>query len=215
MRSKQTVASIRTLKNFNRLSHDDVVARAIAVILGMTGNAVYPHPPVDIVALAFLVKAYSAAIAMALDGGKKAKATRDELRESVIKDLRLLAVYVENSCNNDPSNLSSSGFAAASTVRTPAGPAAIPILRKLNFGVTSGEFVVYIGTANGARSYNLRYAEMTGTTPGTWIVVPVVTVRWPTTVANLTPGKTYSFQVQALGSEGFSDWSDPVTSMCI
>jgi len=209
------ITLFRARTNFNKLPDVDIVARATAVINGMAGNPAYPKPPVDLTALATTVAAYSAAIAAALDGARNVKDTRNKLRKLVIKDLRFLAVYVENNCNDDAATFSSSGFVAASNVRTVPGPAAIPFIRKLNFGSASGQFQIYIRAAIGARTYNLRYAEMTGATPGTWIVVQVATVRKAVTIANLTPAATYAFQVQALGAEGLSDWSDSVTSMCI
>ena len=42
----------------------------------------------------------------------------------------------------------------------------------------------------------------------------VASVRPSTTIAGLTPGTTYAFQVRALTKNGYTDWSDSVTIIC-
>jgi Fibronectin type III domain len=61
----------------------------------------------------------------------------------------------------------------------------------------------------------LRFSSLSGTTPGPWTTLGVGNVKKAVTVGSLTPGVTYAFEVQALGSEGYSDWSDSSTCMCV
>src|SRR2546428_4069852 len=87
---------------FKKVSAGDVVARANAVLDGLyTAKDDYTNPPVDQATLKAQIDALSAGITAALDGGKKAIARREHLKEVVIKSLRQLGHYVEANCNDD------------------------------------------------------------------------------------------------------------------
>jgi len=82
--------------------------------------------------------------------------------------------------------------------------------------VSSGQLLVTIKRVNKAASYKIRYAPAAADgTPTTWMTMPATRVRPATSINNLTPGTVYTFQVQALGNLGFSDWSDAVNRMTI
>jgi len=46
-------------------------------------------------------------------------------------------------------------------------------------------------------------------------MIAVAKAKAAVQINSLTPGTSYTFQVRAFGNLGFSDWSDPVTRMCI
>jgi hypothetical protein len=92
-----------------------------------------PIPPLDLATLKAALDAFSAAIAEALDGGKKAIAERRKQRVIVIKMLRLLARYVEFACKDDMAIFETSGFQAAPTIRTTRPPLTEKI-RKVSYG---------------------------------------------------------------------------------
>ena len=213
--STKKPTTIRAVTNFNALSPTDLESLTTTVIKGMTGNTSFPTPPVDLTALNASLSAYIAAVAAAVEGGTNAKAVRDKQRKLIIQDLRLLAVYVEKNCNDEMTVFSTSGFTAKTRGKSASGPIAVPLIRKVDYGQNSGQILVYIKAVSGAYSYNVRYAVMTGTTPGAWTTIPAATVLKAVTIGNLTPGTTYGFAVQALGSQGYSDWSDPTTIMCV
>ena len=50
-------------------------------------------------------------------------------------------------------------------------------------------------------------------TPGDWKDAGLFTNSRSITVGNLVPGTTYVFRVQAVGTTGSGDWSDPVARM--
>ena len=101
---------------------------------------------------------------------------------------------------------------------SPAKGAAQPLsqsIRKIDPGPNSGQLQVTIMAAPGALSYELRWAAIgNGGTPGDWTNQPAGKTRPAKSVAGLTPGTTYAFQVRALTNSGYSDWSDSVTRMC-
>jgi len=50
--------------------------------------------------------------------------------------------------------------------------------------------------------------------PAAWTVVQIATVKKAIPLDNLTSGTVYAVQVQALGAQGLSAWSDSSTIMC-
>jgi len=191
------------------------MTRAGVVVTGLTGNADFPTPPVDMTAFAATVTAYTNAVGAALDGGKNAKAARDKQRKLVIQDLKLLAVYVVNNCNDDLEVFTSSGFQAQAPVNTANQPVATPVFRSVDYGTNSGQIIVGIKKSLGARAYFVRYAVMTNGQPAPWTTVTIPNIQKATTLSGLTPTATYGFQVQALGPLGYSDWSDTTTIICV
>jgi hypothetical protein len=187
----------------------------MAIIKGLRGNAAFPNPSVDLTAFGTTATTFSEATAAALDGGRIATALRDKERKLVIQDLKLLAVYVENNCNDDPAILATSGFTVKTPVKTKGQPVAAPSFKSLDLGANSGQITVTLKKVTGAKVYFVRYAPMAGGSPGSWTTVPIPKVNVKTTISGLTPGVTYAFQTQSLGSVGLSDWSDSTTMMCI
>ena len=84
---------IRPIDGFTNVSDTDVLARGTNVLTKLAGNANFPTPPVDLATWKTALDAFSAAIAEALDGGKKAIAEKRKQRVVVIKMLRLLGRY--------------------------------------------------------------------------------------------------------------------------
>jgi Fibronectin type III domain len=205
---------IRASDGFSRVLDLDVLARGQAVLTGLSGNPAYEHPPVDLAVLKAALDSYSAAIAEALDGSKRAIADRNKRRQEVITMLRLLARYVETACKNDVAIFASSGFEAVSRSRTPYQPLAQPTIDYIDQG-NSGQLLVAITPVKNARSYDLRCAALSGGTPGQWTTISVTSSRPAIPVNGLTPGTIYAFQVRALGKSGHTDWSDSSTRMCI
>ena len=210
--STTKVSPIRAVMGFNTMT--DLVLFANGVLKGLTGNASFPNPAVLLTTFGNDITVYSNAVTAALDGGKNAKAARDKERKAVIKELRQLAMYVESNCNDDMTIFTSSGF-VAKTKPSPTATVAVPGFKKIDYGNVTGQLLVTIQSAAGAKAYNLRYAVVTNGTPGAWTVILIANIRKPVTIPNLTPGTTYAFQIQGLGSNNtLSDWSDSTNLMC-
>ena len=109
------VTPIRAMLGFKTASDADLLARATAVLNGLTSNARFPSPPVDLATLKAAIDALAAAIAEALDGSKIAKAARDKDRDALVKILRQLVMYVEANSDDDMSVFTTSGFQAKTT----------------------------------------------------------------------------------------------------
>ena len=208
-------ASVKAMTGFGKLDSNTLANTAHKVAQGVGGNPVYfPNPPIDPKALDASGNTLTEAVIAAMDGGKTAKAVVKKQRKLIIQDLNLLAVFVQNVCNDDPVILAKSGFTPKPTGKSAPQPVAIPPFRSIDFGANSGQIVVQVKSVAGAKSYFIRYAEMNGTTPGPWTTITAVTIQKPITLSGLTPKTTYGFQVRALGVLGYSDWSTTKTIVC-
>ena len=197
-----------------KATDSEVIAIAGAVIAGMTGNPAFPNPPVEIAAVQSAVAQLTHAIAAQAQGGPAATADKNNKRHALIAQLRKLALYVQGNCGNDLAVLLSSGYSAQSTSK-----AQLPLTKPTIVSVENGnstQLVVKVDRIVQARCYELQAAALgTGGTPGPWQIRGLFTKSRSMPVNGLTPGTTYTIQVRAVGSTGCSDWSDPVSHMCM
>ena len=209
-------ASLKAVTGFGKLDPNTLANTARLVAKGVGGHPEYfANPPVDPTALDTSATLLSESVMAAMDGGKTAKITLKKQRKLVIQDLNLLAVFVQNVSNDDPTIFAASGFTAKPTGKSAPQPVAAPSFRSLDFGMNSGQIVVSVKSVAGAKSYFIRYAVMTGTTPGPWTIIAAATIQKAITISGLIPGTIYGFQVQALGVLGYSDFSPIETIMSI
>ena len=191
------LTTIRVLLNLSKLTAADLLARANAVYAGLNLNPAYPNPPIPLPEFRTAIDELSAANTAALDGGAKAIAYRNSLRNKLRVMLRQLAHYVEANCNGDMTTFLSSGFQAVGNARTKTPPVSEAI-RTIAPGIDSGEFLVGILKVPGAVSYELRWAPVSGNAVGEWTSQPVGQTRSPAPVKGLTPGVSYAFQARAV-----------------
>jgi hypothetical protein len=213
--SKTKLPIIKPVLGVVGMKDTDLLQRLNAVHDGMFNNPAYPSPPIDMTAFKAAIDAFTAASAATLDGGKATITLRDKRRTEAIVMFRLLGHYVEAACKNDMDTFVSSGFVASTSgQRTPPQPVAVPNIVTVDHG-NSGQLLVTVQPVEKARNYELRYGPVAAagaTVNWTTIVVPSTKPAAP--VNNLTPGGTYTFQVRAFGTLGFSDWSSLVEKMC-
>ena len=78
----------------------------------------------------------------------------------------------------------------------------------------STELVLKLNPVGKARIFKVELAPVgPNNTPGDWKDAGLFTNSRSITVGNLVPGTTYVFRVQAVGTTGSGDWSDPVARM--
>ena len=205
---------IRPQLGFLALTRAALLHRANAIFSGTMGNPAYPNPPVDAATFKSVIDGYSAALTAALDGSKTAIAEREKQRHELIAILRKLGHYVE-SCRPDLPTFLPSGFVPVATIRaTTPQPLADPDIRVIEQGNT-GQLLIFVKPLRKALHYEIRYAAAgdNGATASTTVVL--TSSKEPARVNNLTPGAIYTFEVRALGKGGFTDWSRPISRMCI
>ncbi len=188
---------------------------ATAVMDKLYGNTHYPTPPVTSVDLEAARDAFTSAVGAATNGGKEDTAHRDNTRADLVALLRVLAAFVEQKHGNDMEVLLGSGFDAISTNRA-SRPLDKPAIKKIKNGISTQLIVVGVSPKN-SRALRLRYALLSETgTPGPWIDAGLFTDSRNMAVSPLIPGRSYIFQLCAIGgSTGCSDWSDPSSHMSL
>ena len=219
--STTKVTPIKEVIGPNSMADPARLLMANTVLKGLTGSTEFANPVVPLTTFGNDITTYSNAITAAEDGGKNAKAARDKAKKVVIADLNQLASYVEANCNGDLANFTTSGFTAKAKASA-SGPVAIPAFKSLDYGTHPGEILVTVKSVPGGKSYNIRYGAMPvqplaaapGAAPSSWTTVSVASTKKAIVFDNLTTGVSYAFQVQALGIQGLSAWSDSSTITC-
>ena len=205
---------IKPLLSFQRTSDADLIKQLEAILAGLTGNAAFSTPPVDMATFKTALDTFSVLVTDALDGGKKVISAKRKQREVLIKIAQQLGHYVEAAADNDLATFNTSGFIAASNVRTPPQPLTNATFQYIDRGPVTGSIVVKVTSLAGAVSYDVRYAVVgAGGVLGPWTTKTLPGAK-TATFNDLTAGSTYAFQVRGLGRLGYSDWSDSMTFIC-
>ena len=206
--------TIRVSLNLHK-TDAQVIADAIGYHDGLDGNPNFTNPPIALDVFRARIDAFASAVAVAVDGGKKAIIERNNLRVGLTKVIRQLGHWVEANCKDDPAILKSSGFPQrASKTRKAPQPLPAPLIVKVQNSDARGQVIVQVKPVPKALSYELQYASIDAEgKPGSWTHVPPFTSSRPFSVTGLTPGTIYAFQVRALGKAGYTEWSTVASRM--
>jgi hypothetical protein len=204
---------IRIALGFQRYTDQEIVTLAGAVIQGMTGNAAFPNPPVELAAAQTALDEYSAALAANLHGGATATATKNNKRDALTGILEKLGHYVQTHSNNDREVLLSSGFQPIAP-RAGSSVPAKPVVLAVKNGSTT-QLLLRAKAVARARCYEVRAAAViSGGEPGPWQTIGLSTTPRSIPINGLIPGTHYAVQIRAVGAAGTSDWSDSVVHVC-
>lgn len=195
---------------FAKLPDTELDNFAQAVIDAMTDNPSYPSPPVTMENLQASKDDFTAKMAAAQIGGPPDTEAKNTARQELLGLLRQVATYVQLACNNSMSLLLNSGFQAQSTNRA-SSPLERPGSLRIKNGA-SGDLVAGVTPVKNTSMYEGRIKEG----EGAWMPSVFSGDSQHVLFRGLTPGKTYTVQVRALGgSTGQSDWSDPSSHMAM
>jgi len=205
---------LRVRRAFTTLTDQQIIALTGAVISGLTNNPAFPKPPVEVAEVQSELDQFMAAIARVTSGDPQATAARNTKREALVASLRQLATFVEVR-SSDLTALLSSGFPASAATRLPS-PLSKPNITTIDNG-HSAQLIVRVRAVPTAKSYEVRTAAIgAGGVLGAWQPGGIFTTSRAMRVNGLAPGTSYAFQVRAIGgSTGWSDWSDPLSHMCM
>ena len=203
------------LPSTRMLDHDlEEVGGSVLGNLFTTAKANFANPPVDQPTLQSGLTDFTTAVAATVQGGKHATNDKNKKKRSLVDLLRKLGLYVQANCNEDVAILTSSGFQAASTVRT-LGPLPKAVIASVDNGHTT-QLLVTINKVLKAAAYELYVASVAAGAVGDYKQVGTFTKARKIPVNGLTPGATYSFKARAVGgTTGYGDYSDPVTHMSL
>lgn len=192
---------------------NQLVGDVQGAIDGLTGNAHFPTPAPTLASVSTALAAFTAALAQAVNGGKEMTVAKNARRAELASLMRQLASYVTLTSDGDMEKLLSSGFPYQKPVQTPVGILPAPVAPTLNLGQQSGTLDASTSAIYGAATYNWRLALASA--PTVFVQTAQTTGSRRITFKNLTPGQTYNVEVNAVGSSGPSDWSDPSTLMVV
>ncbi len=201
---------IRVSLAFVALSDDSLITflRNVHALLYAEGGI--PNPPVSGPVLLEGIEAFADSKAAQLNGGRAATAVKNNLRDDLLANGRKLAAFVQESANNDPAEVLSTGFYIVNLNRA-RYPLSKPMILRIVTGMT-GEALVTMSTESIARGCEVRVAEVgEDGAPGEFRSLPFSSSSRNILVPGLTPGKLYAYQARTLGgSTAYSDWSDLV-----
>jgi hypothetical protein len=178
------------------------------VVNSMTGNTAFttPTPPLaDVTTQVDLVEDKATAAAEARTALTLAEAELQQEVDNLDTMGRALAGYVEGASMGNSVILESSGFSLTAP-RTPVGTLPAPSNLRALPG-QEGTCLLKWNRDRGATSWTAQCAPQA---TGPWTQIYNGT-RSQCVATGLTSGTQYWFRVQALGSAGPSDWSDPTT----
>lgn len=187
-----------------------IVTGTHTIVDALTNNPDYTTPTPTLVTVTTALNAFVAAIAAAANGGKEETAIKNAKRAELVSLLRQLASYVGVTCGGDMAKLLSSGFPTQKPNRSPVGSLPAPDAPVATPGKNSGELSAVSAPVFGAYTYNWRLALASAPTV---YIKQLQTTAASNIFTGLTPGQTYTVQLNAVGSAGTSDWSDDGETM--
>lgn len=176
---------------------------------GLDGNAAFPDLPVALPAYQALGATFIEKLAAAADGGKLAKAEKVVARAALVDAMRQLASYVQTVAGNNLPVLLTSGFLPVNT-NTTQSPLPKPVVENIdNFQSTM--VMIRLKTIPNMRAIEARRKVHGG---AEYQAAGIFTQARKIKQEGLVPGTSYDWQFRAVGgSNGYSDWSDPITHM--
>jgi hypothetical protein len=201
---------LHTSLGFATYSDPDLNGFAAKHVICMTGNLAFPDPTVKPADVNLLQVAFNTAFLAAGNGGTQLTALKNEARVPLVNALRLNAAYVQGRPGLTLSMLLSSGFLANSNNHTQS-ELDIPLLQSIDNGST-GQLIAHLSSVTNAHSYQVQVL----TPDGKLVDTVDSTQARSVVVPNLVPGVIYTMLARAVGGlTGYSDWSDPVSHMCM
>lgn len=188
-----------------------LVTRTKSIVYALEDNAPYATLAADLPPITAANDTFTDAIAAAADGGKTLNSAKRAARGALVSLLRPLAAKVQLLCQDNMTILLSSGFPVQKPNRSPAQVPVTPITPVIAQGLTGQAYVV-TGPVDGAYIYNWRVALADA--PDV-VIQHAQSTGGRTEIDGLIPGKSYIFQVNAVGTAGTSDWSNVATMIII
>ena len=168
------VRKVKPVLGFGGVSDVDLLKRLDAIRDGMTGNAAFATPPVDMATFKTAIDLFNTLVTDALDGGKKTISAKRKQREVVIKMATQLGHYVEAASNNELATFNTSGFVAVTNTRTPPQPLNAGSFKYVDRGPLTGQVVLKPAPQKGALAFHMRYCPVpaAGASPN-WVDMPL------------------------------------------
>jgi hypothetical protein len=206
--------TITTRVAFSKISNVDLVPRGRNLVQNLRDHPEhFGDPPITLDQVDADLDELARLNAESLDGARSVIAQRDQQREIVIKDMRILVRHAENVSNGDPAIFNLSGLDQAYASYKRAAMLSERI-RKITQGKKSGELLIYIKADDDAIFYEIQYRVIVdGQPPLDWTQKLIMNVKSATLLQGLIAGKPYAFQarIRSKSANEYTAWTNSVT----
>jgi hypothetical protein len=192
------------------LTPAQLIERARALFIALTGNADFPTPTPTLAVLDAAADALEAAEAAVINnGGRQDYLARNERDTDLRSLITLLGSYVQVTSGGDPEKILSAGFQTRK-VAAPLGLLPAPGNLRAVASSLPGVIDLRWDRVRGRLIYQVEICEGDTLLPENW--KPLILLgRNAHTAVGLTSHKDYSFRVRAIGAAGPSPLSDTAT----
>ena len=173
----------------------------------LANKTIFPTPFPELEALTAAVKAFSEALALAIDGGRIAVSKKNAARKALEKMLKKAAGYVAMVAGDDTTIAITAGF----ETKKPKGPrpsVTAPENIQVESGNNPGEVIVSVDAVADVKTYTFEYTTDPLSDNSTWITE--MDTRCSHAFTGLKPGQKYWFRVAAVGLRGAKVYSNVV-----
>ena len=200
--------NVKIKTGFTKYRDSDLLVKAQKIHDDMDADMVdYPTPLPSLASGQTKINAYGKALS---NLGSPAKTvTKNQKRQALIDYLNLLALYVQQNCNNDAAIALLSGYDIWKT-KSPVGDLSKPKGFTLVAGDNSGEIYVSMDSYGPiANSYVYRYSQEEGSDPETWKTVVSSSPRL--LISGLQSGKKVFVRGAGVGASKHLVWSNTIS----
>ena len=187
----------------------------------MTGNASFPEPwPSTVPPLAQIQKdlaSFRDAVTATAAGDRTQIPARDAASATLVNDLGQLGLYVQAIANGNVDLVATTGFrlrrhgTRSLVIDVPPAPEGV----RTSGGMVSGTLLIRSTPVTRAASYDVQITAADPTVEANWTLAGSYKICGRIELAGLTPLKTYSVRLRALGSAGPGAWSVPVSCLVV
>jgi hypothetical protein len=194
-------------RGFSRFPDESLVSKVVTIIAALTGNANFPTTSPTLTVLQGALDALTQA--MAIQGPTRETAVA-AARRDLEQKLEDLADNLENTANNDPVKLATTGFDMRKDTAQTAEPPDVPTNVRLKTTGVSGEVQVLFEPSARARSYQVQVTQ--DPNAGPWIDYDTFSSTRRIVLTGQPRAKDIWVRVRAIGPNNTkSGWSDPAT----
>ncbi|HCN82976.1 MAG TPA: hypothetical protein DIT07_05050 [Sphingobacteriaceae bacterium] len=186
------------IKSYVNVSDADLEVKSSHIETRLTDNPDFPDIAPALAVFTGFQNTFSLALGKAVSGDKVAIALKNQAKESLVENMRSLALQIESRSNGDKAKLLSSGFDLASDGEsTPALEA--PANFKVSEGPNSGQVISVVKGGWKNVAYSHEYTLSPPDVNTIWLAKTSTTAEY--TFSGLPSGIKAYFRVAVIGSK--------------
>jgi len=199
---------------FSKYSNADLLTKANLIVTELgepPASSYYPLVDTDLAPLENAIAAFNTDVSLGNAAG--AAEARADSRAVLIEALQELAVELEIQTPGDRAKLATTGYDLRKLRESDPSPTGRPQNVRATSTGNPGEVQLKCDGVDNASAYNCRASQ--NPEGDTWVAGPTVTAIRNLLMTDLERGKDWYFQIQAVGHNGASPWSDVALIMVV